>query len=135
MKKHPIWYLIIGIFILIVPTVIYLCFLIPQMSERYIVLMSSGGVIGGAGFYGAESIPRGLKGEKIYKLAAKSFTLFTVITLVNEFIMQIIGCVALFVVCYIVFIILKGVWKNARRKLENAELSEEITRNITKIIK
>ena len=61
MNKHPIWYLIIGIFILVAPTVIYLGFLIPQLTEAYNVLMASGGVIGGAGFYAASKIPEKLK--------------------------------------------------------------------------
>ena len=57
MKNHPVFYLIIGVFVLIVPTTIYLCFLVPKLSEAYNVLMASAGVIGGAGMYGASKIP------------------------------------------------------------------------------
>ena len=130
MNKHPIWYLIIGIFILVAPTVIYLGFLIPQLTEAYNVLMASGGVIGGAGFYAASKIPEKLKYSGLIKLSANSFTVFTILTLVNQFIMKIIGLAAVFVVSFIIFQILKGAWKNGKRKKENAELAEQITRSV-----
>lgn len=135
MKKHPIWFLIIGIFILIVPTVIYLCFLIPKLTEEYNILMASGGVIGGAGLYGTTKIPEKVKYGSLFKLAANSFTILTVLTLVQEFIMELIGLVAVFVVSFIIFQILKEAWKNGRRKKENAELAEEIARSITETTK
>ena len=135
MKKHPIWFLIIGIFILVVPTAIYLAFLIPQMSEEYNVLMASGGIIGGAGFYGAQRIPEKVKYSGLFKLAANSFTTMTIITLINKFIMKLMGLAAVFIICFIIFIILKGAWKNGRRKKENTELATEIARNIAEITK
>lgn len=132
MKKKPIWFLIIGIAVLIIPTVIYLCFLVPQMKEEYLVLMSSGGVIAGGGMYGAEIIPEKVKYSSLYKTSARSFTLLTVITLVQEFIMEIIGLVAVFILSFIIFSLLKEMWKNARRRKENTEFAEEIARNIAK---
>ena len=135
MKKHPIWYLVIGIFILVAPTVVYLGFLIPQLTEAYNVLMASGGVIGGSGFYAAQRIPKQLKYSGLFKLAANSFTIFIVLTLVNQFLMKIIGLVAVFVVSFIIFQILKGAWQNGRRKKENAELAEEITRSVVETSK
>ena len=135
MKKHPILYLIIGIIILIVPTAIYLCFLIPAMSETYNVLMASGGVIGGAGFYGASRIPKEIKYSGLFKLAANSFTILTIITLVQEFALQLIGLVAVFIISFIAFIILKGAWKNGRQRLKDEHLATEVARNIVKTIK
>ena len=132
MKKKPIWFLVIGIIVLIVPTSIYLGFLIPQLKEEYIVLMSSGGVIAGGGMYGAQIIPEKVKYSSLYKTSARSFTLLTVITLVQEFIMEIIGLVAVFIISFIIFSILKETWKNARRRKENTEFAEEIARNIAK---
>ena len=130
MKKHPIWYLIIAIFILIVPTAIYLCILIPQLSEEYNVLMTSGGVIGGIGLYGASKIPDKLKYGGLFKTAANSFTMLTVTVLVEEFIIELVGLVAVFVLCFITFKILVEVWRNAIRRKENRELAEEIARSI-----
>lgn len=132
MRKRPIWYLIIGIFVLVVPTVVYLCFLVPQMKEEYISLMSSGGVITAGGMYGASVIPEEVKFSSMYKLSARSFTLLTVTVLVQEFIMQIVWLIAIFIVSFIIFSILKEMWKNARRKNENSEFAREIARNITK---
>lgn len=135
MKKHPIIYLFIGIGILIVPTLIYLIFLVPKLTEEYNVLMASGGVIGSAGLYGAQKIPEELKYGKLFKLAANSFTIMIVITLVNKFIMEIIGLIAVFIVSFIIFMVLKGAWKNGRRRNENNELAKEISRNIAQTIK
>lgn len=134
-KLKPIWYLIIGIIFLVVPTAVYLGFLIPSMKEEYIILMSSGGVLGGVGMLGTSMIPEQTKFGIIYKTASKSFTLLVVVTLVQEFIMQIIGLVAVFILSYIVFLIFKEVWKNARRAKENAELAEEVARSINDIAK
>lgn len=135
MKKHPIWYLIIGIVILIVPTAIYLVFLIPSLSAEYNVLMASGGVIGGAGFYGTSRIPSEVKYSGLFKLASTSFTIFTIITLVQEFIMELIGLAVTFVVSFIIFKILKGAWKNGRERLKNERLAEEVARNVIETTK
>lgn len=131
MKKHPVLILIIGIFILIVPTFVYLVFLIPQLSEEYNILMASGGVIGGFGMYGATKIPEKVKYSGLFKLAANSFTILTVITLVQNFIIEIVGCIAIFIVCFIIFKILLEVWRDAKRRKQNVELAKEIARNIT----
>lgn len=130
MKKHPIWYLIIGIFILIIPTLIYLIFLVPKLSEEYNILMASGGVIGGFGFYGTSKIPEKLKYSGLFKLASNSFTLMTVIVIVEKFIIQLIGLVSVFIICYIIFRIFLEVWRNARRKKEQIEIAREVARNI-----
>ena len=135
MKKHPIWYLIIGISILIIPTLIYLIFLIPKMSVEYNILMASGGIIGGAGFYTSSIIPAGIKNKSLYKLAANSFTIMCVITLVNKFIMQLIGLVSTFILSFIIYKILKERWKNARREKERREFADEIARNVAQITK
>ena len=134
-KIKPIWFLIIGLIILIVPTAIYLGFLIPRMSEEYIILMSSGGAIGGAGMLGTHVIPEKTKYGALYKTASKSFTLLVVITLIQEFIKQLIGLAAVMVISYIVFLIFKEAWKNARHAQENLELTEEITRSISEALK
>lgn len=135
MKKHPIWYLIIGIIVLTVPTGVYLGFLIPAMSETYNVLMASGGVIGGAGFYGASRIPKEVKYSGLFKLAANSFTILTVITLVQEFVLQLIGLISVFIVSFIAFIILKGAWKNGKQRLKDERLATEVARNIAETLK
>lgn len=130
MKKHPIWYLVIAILILIIPTTIYLCILVPRLSEEYNVLMASGGVVGGAGLYGASKIPDKVKYSGLFKTAANSFTILTVTVLVEEFIIELVGLIAVFVVCFITFKILVEVWKNARRRKENRELAREIARSV-----
>lgn len=130
MRKHPIWYLVIAILILIVPTTIYLCILAPRLSEEYNVLMASGGVVGGAGLYGASKIPDKVKYSGLFKTAANSFTILTVTVLVEEFIIELVGLIAVFVVCFITFKILVEVWKNARRRKENRELAREIARSV-----
>lgn len=130
MKKHPIWYLIIGIFILVVPTVIYLCILVPQLSEEYNTLMASGGIIGGAGFYGTFKIPEKVKYSGLFKTASTTFTILIVTLLVEKFIIKLIGLVAVFVVCFITYKILKEVWKNARRRKEKSEFANEVARSI-----
>ena len=135
MKKHPIWYLIIGIFILIVPTVIYLCILVPQLSEEYNTLMASGGIIGGAGFYGTFKIPEKVKYSGLLKTASTTFTILIITLLVEKFIVKLIGLVVVFVVCFIIYKILKEVWKNARRRKEKSEFANEIARNIVETSK
>lgn len=135
MKKHPIWYLIIAISILIIPTTIYLCILVPQLSEEYNVLMASGGVVGGAGLYGASKISDKVKHGSLFKTAANSFTMLTVTVLVEEFIIELVGIVAVFVVCFVIFKILVEVWRNATRRKENGELAREIARNLNETSK
>lgn len=127
-KKHirPVWFLIIGIFFLIVPTAIYLGFLIPAMKDEYIVLMSSGGAIGSAGLFGANMIPETAKFGTLYKTASKAMTLLVVITLVQDFIGQLLGLAAVFVVSYIVFLIFKGLWKDGRQAKLTVRLAREI---------
>ena len=130
MKKHPIWFFVLAILILFVPTPSYLCILVPRLSEEYNVLMASGGVVGGAGLYGASKIPDKIKYGGLFKTAANSFTILTVIVLVEEFIIELVGLIAVFVVCFITFKILVEVWKNARRRKENRELAREIARSV-----
>lgn len=129
-KMRPAWYLVIGIVILLVPSAIYLGFLIPRLTDEYIILMSSGGVIGGAGMFGSSMIPEKTKFGTLYKTASKSFTLLVVIALVQEFIAELIGLAVVFVVSYIIFLIFKELWKNGKRAKENGELAEEIARGI-----
>lgn len=131
MKKYPILYLVIGIIILIVPTLIYLCFLVPQLSEEYNILMASGGVIGGVGMFGTSRISDKIKYASMFKLAGNAFTILVVTTLVEEFITEIIFLVALFIGCLIAFLILKEKWRDGKRRKDNKELAEEITRNLT----
>lgn len=132
MKKNPIWILLIGIFILIVPVSIYLGFIIPKLEERYIILTASSGMVSGAGMGAAMAVPEKWKYSSLYKLSIKSATLLIASTLVNEFYIHLIGVIATFIVSYIIYRILKGVWKNERRRKENRELAEEIARNIDK---
>ena len=132
---HPIWYLIIGIALLVIPTAIYLGFLIPQMREEYIVLMSSGGIVGGAGIVGSSYIPETAKYGTLYKTASKSFSLLVCITLVQDFIGQILGLLCTFAVSYIVFLVMRGIYIDAKQKRSNAELSKQITRGITEAAK
>ena len=130
-RMNPRWYLAIGIAFLIIPTAIYLGFLIPPMKEEYIILLSSGGVVGGAGMFGTGMIPDKTKYGALYKTASKSFTLLVVITLVKDFIGQLIGLAAVFVVSYIIFLVFKERWKHAKRAKENLELAEQVTRSVT----
>lgn len=131
-KMKPVWFLVIGIAFLIIPAGIYLAFLIPRLKEEYIVLISSGGVIGGAGIFGASMIPEKTKFGTLFKTASKSFTLLVVVTLVQEFIKQLIGLAAVLIVGYIIFAVFKELWKDGRRKRDNAELAEEIARASSK---
>lgn len=131
MRKYPIFYLLIGIIILIVPTTIYLCFLVPKLSEAYNVLMASAGVVGGAGMYGASKIPEKIKFGSIFKLAANSFSIFVVITLVQQFIWEIMGLVAVFIISFIIFKIMVEVWRNARTRKQARETATEVARAIT----
>lgn len=129
-KFRPIGYMIFGIMFLLIPSAIYLGFLIPAMKDEYTVLMASGGCIGGAGMFGANMIPDKVKFGTLYKTAAKSFTLLTVITLVKDFIPQIIGLIATAIVSYIIFIIFRELYRNGKRREQSAELAQEITRSV-----
>lgn len=130
-KFNPIWYLVIGICILVIPSAIYLGFLIPAMKEEYIILMSSAGIIGGSAAYGASLIPEKAKFGTLFKTATKAYTTLVMITLVQEFLPQILGLIAVFISSYIIFEIMRALYKDGRRKQENAELSAEITKAIT----
>lgn len=132
MRNRPILYLILGIIILIVPTLIYLCFLVPQMCEEYNILMASGGIIGGSGMYGVYKIPEKAKYSGLLKLVCTSFTLSTVIILVEKFIPQIVFLFLTFIISFIAFRVLLAKYRIARRKKDNAELAEEVARNVTK---
>lgn len=134
-KMNPVWYLVIGIAVLIIPSAIYLGFLIPKMSERYIILLSSGGAIGGAGAAGVAMISDKMKYGFLLKTASKSFTLLVVITLVQEFINQLIGLAIVAIVSFIIFLVMKGKWKDGKRRKENGELAEEVARSITQTAK
>lgn len=105
------------------------------MKEDYIVLMSSGGVIGVGGMFGTSMIPDTTKFGTLYKTASKSFTMLVVITLVKDFVGQLLGLACVFAVCYIVFRIFKELWKNGKRKLENAELAKEVARSVNEASK
>ena len=128
MKKtiNPVWFLVIGIIVLIVPTAIYLGFLIPEMKEEYIILMTSGGAIGGAGLFGTSMIPDRTKYGVLFKTASKSFTLLVVITLVQDFIQELIGLAAVMIVSYIVFLIMRGLWRDGRQARQTVQLAKEL---------
>ena len=135
MKKHPIAYLFIGIFFLVVPITVYLFYLVPQLTEEYNTLMSSGGIIGGVGYFASCKIPEKWKYSGIFKTASNAFTTLILITIVQEFINKLIvlGFIAIFSV--ILFLIFKNIYINKKRRKENSELAEEISRNIAENIK
>lgn len=135
MKRKYILYLLFGLSILIVPTVVYLFFLIPQMKEEYIVLMSSGGIICPAGLTIAKNIPKESKFSSIAKLAVNSTTLLITITLVQRFINQLIVLAIIIIVSFILYSILKIKYKVEREKFKNAQLAREITRSVNEIAK
>lgn len=128
----PIGFLIIGILFLIVPSAIYLGFLIPKMSEQYIILMSSGAGIGGAGMFGTGMIPETAKFGTLYKTASKALTMLVVITLVQNFIGQLIGLAATFAVSYVIYRIFKEAWKHGRQRTENRILAQEVAGSVVK---
>lgn len=132
---NPIWFLIIGIAILIVPSAIYIGFLIPQMSEEYAILMGSGAGIGGTGLFATGFIPETAKYGTLYKTASKSLTLLVVITLVQNFIGQLIGLMAVFAVSYIIFLVMRGLWRDGRRKKQDAQLADQVARSIVEASK
>lgn len=134
-KMKPIWWLIIGIILLIVPTAVYLGFLIPCMKEEYTILMASGGAIGSAGIGVSEFIPETAKYGTLYKTATKSFSMLVLITLVQDFIGQLIGLAAVVIVSYIVFKIFKELWKDGRAKQQSEYIAEKVTRSIVETTK
>lgn len=128
---NPIWFLVIGICILIIPTAIYLGFLIPKMSEEYIILMSSAGVVGGSGMFGTEMIPEKVKFGALFKTASKAFTALVCLTLVQDFLPAILGLLAVFAVSFIIFKIMRSLYKDGKQKRANADLAKEVARGIT----
>ena len=132
---NPVWFLVIGIVVLIVPTAVYLGFLMPQMKEEYDILLASGGVIGVGGMYGAEMIPEKVKFGTLYKTSARSFTLLTVITLVQDFIPQLIGLAIVLVVSYIIFMMMRSLYKDGKQARADKRLAKEVARGITEAVK
>ena len=130
MKKKYIWFLVSAILVLIVPTVVYLFFLIPKLEDEYIMLMSSGGVIGGAGMYAANAIPDKVRFSSLFKTSARSFTLLTVTILVEKFINELIGLAVTIILSYIAYKILMEVYHDRKRSQQSSELAQEIARNI-----
>lgn len=130
MKKKYIWFLVSAILVLIVPTVVYLFFLVPRLKDEYIMLMSSGGVIGGAGMYAANAIPDKVKFSSLFKTSARSFTLLIVTVLVEKFINELIGLAVTIILSYIAYKILMEVYHDRKRSQQSTELAQEIARNI-----
>lgn len=130
MKKKYIWFLVSAIFVLVVPTVVYLFFLIPKLEDEYIMLMSSGGVIGGAGMYAANAIPDKVRFSSLFKTSARSFTILTVTILVEKFINELIGLAITIILSYIAYKILMEVYHDRKRSQQSTELAQEIARNI-----
>ena len=130
MKKKYIWFLVSAIFVLVVPTVVYLFFLIPKLEDEYIMLMSSGGVIGGAGMYAANAIPDKVRFSSLFKTSARSFTILTVTILVEKFINELIGLAVTIILSYIAYKILMEVYRDRKRSQQSTELAQEIARNI-----
>lgn len=135
MKKHPFLIRLLGLTILIVPTLIYLCFLIPALSEEYTVLMSSSGIIGGAGFLGSSKIPVDTKNSSLLKLASNAFTTLVMITLVQEFIMELVFLAVTFITSFIIYKLFEEMYQDAKRRKENEQLSTSISQNIIKTTK
>ena len=130
MKKKYIWFLVSAIFVLVVPTVVYLFFLIPKLEDEYIMLMSSGGVIGGAGMYAANAIPDKVRFSSLFKTYARSFTILTVTILVEKFINELIGLAVTIILSYIAYKILMEVYHDRKRSQQSTERAQEIARNI-----
>lgn len=135
MKKHPLSYLILGVFILVIPTLIYALILIPQLKEEYTNLTASGGIIGAGGFYLTGKIPEDWKFGKLCKMASNSFTILIIGVLIQEFYIKILGLIITFIVSYIIYRIFKEIYKNAKRRKENKQLANEIKRSVNEDIK
>lgn len=132
MKKHPIWYMVIGIAILVIPSVCYLFWLVPQLSEEYNVLMASGGIIGTSGLYLSDKIPDGWNHSKILKFISKGFTMLTFMTLVEKFWTKIVILLVIVIFSVSAYVIFKEVYRNAKRRIENTELATEVARSVNK---
>lgn len=135
MKKKYIWIAIIAYIVLIVPPIIYLCWLIPNLTEEYNTMLASGGVIGGAAFYGASKIPDTVKFSGLFKTASRSYTLLIISILVKEFYIQCVALVAIIISCYIVFKILKGIYYDRKREFENKQFAKEISSSLNERFK
>ena len=94
------------------------------------MLMSSGGVIGGAGMYAANAIPDKVRFSSLFKTSARSFTLLTVTILVEKFINELIGLAVTIILSYIAYKILMEVYHDRKRSQQSSELAQEIARNI-----
>lgn len=132
MSKHPIIYLLIGITFLVVPTVVYLIFLVPKLCEEYNILMSSAGIIGSTGMYATSKIPEKWKYSALAKTASNSINALIVMTIVQEFVNEIIGLFAVFIASLIIYKIFVEVWKGAKQRKQNSELAKEIARSVSK---
>lgn len=132
---NPVWFLVIGICILIIPTAIYMGFLIPSMSEEYAIMMGSGAGLGGTGLFATGLIPETAKYGTLYKTASKATTLLVVITLVQNFIGRLIGLAAVFAVSYIVFLVMRGLWRDGRKRKEDERLAKEVARSTAQAVK
>lgn len=130
MRKKYVWSLVIGIIILVVPTILYLCFLIPRLTERYNVLMSSAGVLGSFGYIGAARFPDKFKYSSLFKTSANAFTTMVIVMLIQEFIKEIIVLGIIVLVSFIGFCIFKEAYKDGKRREENKQLAEQIARNV-----
>lgn len=135
MKKHPFLYLVIGIAILVIPTTIYLIFLVPKMTEECRILTASAGIIGSGGLYGANLIPEKWAFSKLYKLACRSYTLLVTISIIEKFVKELILLLTVIVTSYIIFYIFKELWKNARRKIHDEQLASQIARSFNETSK
>lgn len=133
--KKPIIALVCGIVILILPTFIYLCFLIPKMSSEYNALMASGGVISGGGLYGASQIPEKLKYAGLFKTASKSFSIAVTVYLIQDFVTELIVLFIIFMASYIIFYILREVYRNGKQLYREKRLAGEISRSFNEHIK
>lgn len=133
--KKPIIALIIGIAILVLPTTIYLFWLIPKMSQEYNALMASGGVITGAGLYGANAIPEKLRYAGLFKTATKSFSIAVTVYLIQDFVTELVVLFVIFLASYIIFYILREVYRNGRQIYREKRLSSEIARSLNEHIK
>lgn len=133
MKKHPWIVLVLAILVLTVPTILYLIWLVPQLSAEYTSLLASAGIIGGAGTYGANAIPDEVKYGTLFKTASKAYTMLIVLTIVEKFLNKLILLGAILILSYIIFKILIDIWHTLRRRKENGQLATEIARNLNKV--
>ena len=92
--------------------------------------MASGGVIGGAGYYGTSKITDKVKYSGLYKTACNTFTTLTLITIVEKFIMSLVFLVVTILLSYILYKIFTELYHKYRRLLENEQLATKITSSI-----